>query len=435
MKNLFNLFLLSLMCSSTIMAQIPVGFSYQAVARNDTGACLADTLISVQFSILDDSASNNTIYKELFSSVQTNETGHFQINIGSGALQDGSPAFEDLHWNNSGQQRHLKVELSPNNDLNLQEVGTTQLLSIPYASAAANGKMFHNEDEDEFLNFVGPNASDNVLIGGWNDGNGDKNNGAIQIFGDNGNEAIRMFAHSTTSDPGSSGWMHIYGENGTRNIELSMLSGTTAPNHGAIRLRADDDAIKVETGVASSNAGYATFRGPNGNLNVAIGTGSSNPGPDNGAISIRDASGNSQIGLSINASGQGVVAADVKNFFMDHPTQAGKEIWYASLEGPEAAAYERGTATLVNGEAEVVFSEHFEIVANPATMTVMTSPWSADAKGLAIIERTEKGFKVKELHGGTGNYPFDWEAKAVRKGWEDYQVIRDKEKDSFSTIK
>jgi hypothetical protein len=47
--------------------------------------------------------------------------------------------------------------------------------------------------------------------------------------------------------------------------------------------------------------------------------------------------------------------------------------------------------------------------------------------GLAVVEKTEKGFKVKELMKGKGNYQFDWEVKGVRKGYEDYKVVRDKE--------
>ncbi|MBL0295570.1 MAG: hypothetical protein IPQ04_15295 [Saprospiraceae bacterium] len=32
---------------------------------------------------------------------------------------------------------------------------------------------------------------------------------------------------------------------------------------------------------------------------------------------------------------------------------------------------------------------------------------------------------LKELRKGTGNHNFDWEVKAVRKGYENYEVIRD----------
>lgn len=59
-------------------------------------------------------------------------------------------------------------------------------------------------------------------------------------------------------------------------------------------------------------------------------------------------------------------------------------------------------------------------------MTVMLTPLSADSKGMAVVEKTATGFKVKELYQGTGSYGFDWEVKSVRKGFEDYQVIRQK---------
>ena len=111
---------------------------------------------------------------------------------------------------------------------------------------------------------------------------------------------------------------------------------------------------------------------------------------------------------------------------MDHPKDPTKEIWYASLEGPEAGAYERGTFTLVNGEAFVPFSDHFENVINPSTLTVQMTPLSADSEGLAVIEKTSKGFRVKELRKGTGNYKVDWEAKGVRAGYENYKVVRTK---------
>ncbi len=122
----------------------------------------------------------------------------------------------------------------------------------------------------------------------------------------------------------------------------------------------------------------------------------------------------------------GGASGGVKSFFMPHPSKKDSTIWYACIEGSEAAAYERGTAKLINGEALIPFSDHFTIVVNPATMTVSTSPNDALSKGLAVTEKTANGIKVKELAGGKGNYTFDWEVKGVRKGHEDYKVIRHK---------
>lgn len=135
--------------------------------------------------------------------------------------------------------------------------------------------------------------------------------------------------------------------------------------------------------------------------------------------------GNTLIGgMYRNANNQVVVTAAMKNFVMDHPADPRKEIWYACIEGPEAAAYNRGTATLVNGEAYIPFNEEFSLILNPSTMTLNLTPLSEDSEGLAVVSKDAKGFRVKELRKGKGNYQFDWEVKAVRKGFEDFKSVR-----------
>ena len=174
---------------------------------------------------------------------------------------------------------------------------------------------------------------------------------------------------------------------------------------------------------AVSGMGYVnTYFASSINTNLYVSSASN----EYGGIAVYDAFETAQAGLAIDTNGDGIVFADVKNFRMDHPENEEEEIWYASFEGPEAGAYERGTAQLVNGEALVPFSDHYTLVIAEDGMTVMLSPLSAESLGLAVIEKTKEGFKVKELYGGTGNYSFDWEVKGVRKGFEDYKVIREK---------
>lgn len=116
----------------------------------------------------------------------------------------------------------------------------------------------------------------------------------------------------------------------------------------------------------------------------------------------------------------------VKNFVIDHPEDPTKNIVYASVEGPEAGAYCRGTAKLVDGVATISFDNHFSLVANPDTMTIQLTPRSADSMGLAVVEQTDAGFTVRELAKGTGTYEFNWHATAVRNGYENYQPVREK---------
>ena len=197
---------------------------------------------------------------------------------------------------------------------------------------------------------------------------------------------------------------------------LAIAGGLGGVNSsGSIRYYAD---------VLSNGAGTFQTRGANGADNVRISTSSS--GANNGKVTVLNASGIEKAGLQINASGQGVVFGDVKNFRMAHPGMPEKEIWYASLEGAEAAAYLRGTAQLKNGRATIHFPEHFSIVANPATMTIILTPLSLQSKGLAAFQKSEKGFEVGELLQGSGSYEFDWEVKCVRNGFEEFEVVRER---------
>ena len=171
------------------------------------------------------------------------------------------------------------------------------------------------------------------------------------------------------------------------------------------------------------NTGIFQTYGPNGNLNTDLSALGANV--NHGHISVSDTNGINQAGMFVDASGDGIIFGDIKNFRIPHPTKEGKEIWYASLEGPEAAAYLRGTADMVNGEVFVTFSEDYELVANHTTMTVILTPLSASSKGLAVVEKVANGFRIKELNSGTGSYQVDWEVKCVRKGKENYRAVRD----------
>ncbi len=182
---------------------------------------------------------------------------------------------------------------------------------------------------------------------------------------------------------------------------------------------------EANLGRNTHGAGQLELRNPAnaGGSNLVLGTvGNANRGSiallSNGTIKAQ---------MYLDNSNRGILTAEVKNFSMDHPKHADQEIWYACIEGPEAAAYERGTATLKNGRVSVTFSEHFENVINPQTITVQLTPLSADSKGLAVVEKTATGFTVREMFQGQGNYQFDWEVKGVRKGFENYQAVRSKQ--------
>jgi len=128
--------------------------------------------------------------------------------------------------------------------------------------------------------------------------------------------------------------------------------------------------------------------------------------------------------MYVNTSGEGVVAADVKNFVSPNPIDPREDIWYACVEGPEAAMYVRGTGRLVDGRATIELPDHFRDLAAEDGLTVQLTPRNFDSLGLGAVVRGLDLIEVGELHGGRGNYEFDWEVKAVRRAHQDYQVTR-----------
>lgn len=113
-----------------------------------------------------------------------------------------------------------------------------------------------------------------------------------------------------------------------------------------------------------------------------------------------------------------------KSFVQKHPTDPTKEIVYVSLEGPEAGTYIRGTAKLVNGEAVIQLPEHFSLVTNDEGVTVQLTPLGEWLQ-LYVVQKSAKQLIVREASGKSGQ--FNYLVQGIRKGFENHQVIRDKE--------
>jgi|GEM_PF-3045230 len=181
----------------------------------------------------------------------------------------------------------------------------------------------------------------------------------------------------------------------------------------------------VTSGRTGSDSGVVEVLGNNGKLNVLL----SHADANRGLVQVYDENEAAQAGLYVNGSGQGVVFGDTKQFRVTNPADPTTDICYASLEGPEAAAYVRGTATLANGRATILLPEHFQSIASDVGMTVTVTPLSADSAGLAVTEKSTRRVVVRELNRGTGNYEFDYMITAVRKGHENFQVIQPTRRD------
>ncbi len=130
--------------------------------------------------------------------------------------------------------------------------------------------------------------------------------------------------------------------------------------------------------------------------------------------------------INMTSDGVGTVGAHNVVTISQNPASSEQLIVYPQLSGSESTIYDRGTATLVNGEITVECPDHFQLLADPQSMTITLTPLSADSKGLAVIEKTNSGFKVKELDQGTGNYSFDYLVMCRRSAQKEHQVYQSK---------
>jgi len=111
--------------TSTLFAQAPQSFNYQAVARSN-GEVLKNTTLNVRLSILQGSETGTAVWTET-QTVTTNEFGLFTVEAGN-----STPV--DVDW--SAGPYYLKVETDLLDGNGFTEMGAAQLLSVPYAMYA-----------------------------------------------------------------------------------------------------------------------------------------------------------------------------------------------------------------------------------------------------------------------------------------------------------
>ncbi|MFD2531847.1 tail fiber domain-containing protein [Gracilimonas halophila] len=122
--------LLAVLFTAEVMAQVPQGFNFQAVARDANGELLVEQTLGVQVTVLSGSETGTAVYTETQTST-TNASGSFQIVIGEGTSQDN---FAGIDW--SSDNYYVKLEIDPAGGTSYEELGTTRLLSVPYALLA-----------------------------------------------------------------------------------------------------------------------------------------------------------------------------------------------------------------------------------------------------------------------------------------------------------
>jgi hypothetical protein len=141
------------------LQKAPPAFTYQASLRDAEGNPLANKAITLRLSI--QAGESGVLQWQETQDITTDEFGMLSIHVGRGTRVDGLQSdFSSIPWTTADM--YLKVEL--NQGQGFSDLGSNQLLSVPYAFAADNGLTL---DQATKLANIPEGAEANVQ-GDWN---------------------------------------------------------------------------------------------------------------------------------------------------------------------------------------------------------------------------------------------------------------------------
>jgi hypothetical protein len=126
-------------------APLPQGIPYQAAARDAQGQVIADSPVIMRFTLHEGAADGAASYAETHA-LTTNSLGLFNTVFGNGTPEQS--AFDSINW--AATTKFLQVEIDLGEGY--VDMGTTQLLSVPYALRSAEAARVKNAGLPIFSN-------------------------------------------------------------------------------------------------------------------------------------------------------------------------------------------------------------------------------------------------------------------------------------------
>ncbi len=258
----------ALLCAPDLAsAQAPASTSYQAVVRNNGGIPMANSAITVRFTIRSGSGSGTMVYRET-QGLNTDEFGLFSANVGEGTSSIGN--YNTVTWNSNDHFLQVEVDAGGGFD----DLGAVELTSVPYSFYARTSEKALDMALGE-LNNVDNAAPSNGQVLKWNGSEwapAADNSGSGSLWTANGSDVYydqgRVAIGMTT--PNSA--MNVHSNSAETNIKLSnSTSGNTLLDGLAIRSVNTDGAIRnYESGYLDlgTNGGVQMSLAPNGSVGI-----------------------------------------------------------------------------------------------------------------------------------------------------------------------
>ncbi len=123
---------MTMVFSSSTIAQSTPGIHFQGIARSKEGLIVANKQMNIKIGLYKDSVEDGLVYEEI-KSIKTNVLGVFFVNIGK---EEEGKIFTKTSWDKikwEDELAFIKVEIDPDNDLQFLSLGFYPINASPYA--------------------------------------------------------------------------------------------------------------------------------------------------------------------------------------------------------------------------------------------------------------------------------------------------------------
>jgi trimeric autotransporter adhesin len=270
MKRILS-FSLALFSSILLLAQAPDAFKYQLVVRNNSGEPLVSQTVNFRISILQ---AETVKYQEVLAAT-TNEFGIANLIIGQGGAE---PTLSTLDW--SAGNFSLQTEIDPAGGTSFQLMGTSPLLSVPYAfyadktnpsidpgpSFPADSALFSVKDRQGNIVFavyedgvqVIANPSGKGGRGGFAVGSRSASKGTVNDLMSVTSDSIRFYLEKPVVKGGRGGFV-VGGRSAAKGVDNEILS----LEWDSVRVYIPQDAVKGGRGGFAVGGRQASKTGTN----------------------------------------------------------------------------------------------------------------------------------------------------------------------------